>query len=77
MDEFWPCTPRAVEVAETLTSQNGDSALGIAREIRLSAIAAGRSGRADLYQAVCTILIDRDQVFSRWKAQRPWTGLAE
>ena len=26
---------------------------------------------ADLYLAVCTVLADRDQVFSRWQARQP------
>ena len=55
---------RAIEIATELRRHYGDEALKRARGHREDAIDAGRIGRADLYTAVCTIIADRDGVFT-------------
>ena len=45
----------------------GAIAFDVAQHRRLAAIADGRIARADLYQAICTVLGDRDRVFTRLK----------
>jgi hypothetical protein len=65
---MWPQLPLAVELAQNLTAEAGDAAFDVATARRKAALSEGRSGRHDLYQAVCVILADRDQVFTRWKA---------
>jgi len=55
---------RAVEIAIQLRHHYGDDALKRAQRRFDDAIDAGRIGRADLYCAVCTIIADRDGVFS-------------
>jgi len=52
-------------MAEALLRRNGSAALSIALRRRRGAARAGETARADLLLAVCTILGDRDRVFSR------------
>ena len=56
---------RAEKVATSLNRTHGPAALGRAQHRRDHARASGKSRQADLYCAVCTIIADRDQVFSR------------
>ena len=58
----------AVEIAFGLMRAHGRMALRRAEQHRDEAKAIGRFGKADLYSAVCVIIIDRDAVFSRSRA---------
>lgn len=62
-----------MNVATGLRREHGTEALARATEKRTSALDLGHIARADLYQAVCTILADRQQVFTRWSGRRPFS----
>lgn len=70
-DDFRRHNAHAVHVAQSLIARHGADALNAAIARRQAAIQAGETARADLYQGVCTILADQNQVFTRWKARRP------
>jgi hypothetical protein len=59
---------RAVRIAADLARVWGDMALTRAANHQRAAEEIGNLGRVDLFRAVCTILTDRDQVFSRSRA---------
>jgi len=63
--------PAAVVIARKLTARHGAKALHMAIGRQRSAVEQQDATGADLYLAVCTVLADRDQVFSRWQARQP------
>ena len=67
MKDYRTSKPQAIMLAESLFRTRGAIAFDVAQHRRLAAIADGRIARADLYQAICTVLGDRDRVFTRLK----------
>lgn len=61
----------AVAIARDLSLRHGADALGAAIDRQGAAIERRDIARADLYCAVCTVLADRDEVFTRWRARLP------
>ncbi|NIJ06516.1 hypothetical protein FHS31_000098 [Sphingomonas vulcanisoli] len=59
----------AVRVAERLRHRWGDAAHSHAERWLTSADADGHWRKVDLLRAICTILIHRDRVTSRWRTQ--------
>jgi hypothetical protein len=59
----------AIDVAAYLSGRFGEQALACANQRRTDAVAKGNILRADLYRAVCTVIADRNGVFSRSRAK--------
>ena len=69
MGDASPRDAHAIGVAAYLSGRFGEQALARAHQRRTDAEAKGNILRADLYMAVCTVIADRNGVFSRSRAK--------
>jgi hypothetical protein len=65
LGDFFEQESRAARIAADLVRGWGDQALDRAKTHLQGAETAGHFARIDLFRAVCTIIVDRDRVFSR------------